>query len=158
MLDLFFYEKGRLETITNIRTQLKSSYSQTLSSFQSRKYYQIKITIIHRRFGNLFLWKGNCLYAIKIFRHTSRAVKFCSRRSATPWIQLILSNYSYSIRKLFLTMRKLWCYQSQWWKILAFCWVFFIISIEYKKILLFFFFLQPWNYCSQVLSSTSSLS
>jgi len=36
----------------------------------------------------------------------SRAVKFCSRRSATPLIQLILSNYSYIIRKLFLTMRK----------------------------------------------------
>lgn len=84
VLDLFLYEKRRLGTITNIRTQLKASYIQTPSSSQSRKYYQIKITIIHHRFGNLFLCKGNCLYAIKIFRHMSRAVKFCSRRSATP--------------------------------------------------------------------------
>lgn len=112
VLDLFLCEKGRLETITSIRTQLKSNYTQTPNSFQFRKYYQIKITIIHQRFGNIFLWKVNCLYAIKIFRHTSRPVKFCSRRSATPWIQLILSNYSYIIKKVFLTMRKVWYHQS----------------------------------------------
>lgn len=111
-MDLFLCEKGRLETITNIRTQLKTSYAQIPSSFQSRKYYQIKITIIHQRFGNLISWEGNCLHAIKIFRHMSRAVKFCSRRSGARWIQLIFSNYSYIIIKLFLTMRKVWYHPS----------------------------------------------